>query len=72
MFVENKSAQKFIVESPTIYGRTGEDTITLLVQWECGASGSLGTAVYTSSWAAAEGAEVHSQQRFHYMGHKGE
>jgi len=48
-----------------------EDTITLLVQWENRESGSLGTAVYTSSWIAPPG-EVHSQQRFFYMGHKGE
>jgi len=47
-----------------------EDTITLLVQWE-NKSGSIGTAVYTSSWIAPK-AEVHSQQRFFYMGHKGE
>lgn len=30
-----------------------------------------GTAVYTSSWAAPK-ADVHSQQRFFYMGQKGE
>ncbi|GBG32876.1 Inositol 2-dehydrogenase [Hondaea fermentalgiana] len=50
---------------------TCEDTITLLVQWENRESGNLGTAVYTSSWIAPPG-EVHSQQRFFYMGHKGE
>lgn len=57
-----------------------EDTITLTVQWENMAqkgggdegvallpSGSLGTAVYTSSWVAAP-SDVHSQQRFFYMG----
>ncbi|KAI8918739.1 hypothetical protein BC831DRAFT_122442 [Entophlyctis helioformis] len=48
-----------------------EDTITLLVQWKNLASGNLGTAVYTSSWVASK-AEVHSQQRFFYLGHKGE
>ncbi|KAJ3078872.1 hypothetical protein HK102_004184, partial [Quaeritorhiza haematococci] len=59
-----------------------EDTITLLVQgtdleiatfyeWENLDSKSLGTAVYTASWVAPK-AEVHSQQRFFYMGHKGE
>jgi len=72
-----------------------EDTITLMVQWE-NESGSLGTSVHTSSWAAPakvdfltlflssfrflvnlyqnsqSQAEVHSQQRFFYMGHKGE
>uniref|UniRef100_A0A7S2RDR0 Gfo/Idh/MocA-like oxidoreductase N-terminal domain-containing protein n=1 Tax=Mucochytrium quahogii TaxID=96639 RepID=A0A7S2RDR0_9STRA len=48
-----------------------EDTITLVVQWENMIDGSLGTAVYTSSWIAPK-AEVHSQQRFFYMGHDGE
>ncbi|KAH6565772.1 hypothetical protein BASA50_003373 [Batrachochytrium salamandrivorans] len=47
------------------------DTITLLVTWENIASGNPGTAVYTASWAAPK-AEVHSQQRFFYTGHKGE
>jgi D-galacturonate reductase len=32
---------------------------------------SSGTAVYTSSWAAPK-SDVHSQQRFFYMGQKGE
>jgi D-galacturonate reductase len=51
-----------------------EDTITLTVQWEnlddaSGIpNGSLGTAVYTSSWIAPP-SDVHSQQRFFYMGH---
>ncbi len=49
-----------------------EDTITLTVQWMNNNSGNLGVAVYTSSWAAPKKAEVHSQQRFNYMGHKGE
>ena len=30
-----------------------------------------GTAIYTASWSAPK-ADVHSQQRFHYMGHDGE
>lgn len=47
-----------------------EDTITLTVLWE-NKSGSTGTGVYTSSWAAPK-ADVHSQQRFFYMGQKGE
>lgn len=34
-------------------------------------SSGRGTAVYTSSWVAPQ-ADVHSQQRFFYMGHKGE
>jgi D-galacturonate reductase len=50
-----------------------EDTITLTVQWENldkkGAAGTTGygTAVYTSSWVAPK-SDVHSQQRFFYMG----
>jgi D-galacturonate reductase len=48
-----------------------EDTITLTVVWENLASGNLGTAVYTSSWIAPPG-DVHSQQRFFYMGQGGE
>ena len=49
-----------------------EDTITLMVQWENKSTGSLGSSVHTSSWAAPSKAEVHSQQRFFYLGHKGE
>jgi len=48
-----------------------EDTITLLVQWENVKSHNLGLAVYTASWVAPT-SDVHTQQRFHYMGHKGE
>ena len=54
-----------------------EDTITLAVQWrnrtEGGgfAGGSLGHATYTSSWVAPK-SDVHSQQRWFYMGHSGE
>ena len=47
-----------------------EDTITLTVQWE-NESGNRGTAIYTSSWIAPK-SDVHSQQRFFYMGHEGE
>eukprot|EP01113_Clastostelium_recurvatum_P048927 TRINITY_DN8992_c0_g1_i2.p1 TRINITY_DN8992_c0_g1~~TRINITY_DN8992_c0_g1_i2.p1 ORF type:complete len:429 (-),score=72.43 TRINITY_DN8992_c0_g1_i2:234-1520(-) len=48
-----------------------EDTITLMVQWQNISTGSLGTALYTSSWIAPT-SDVHSQQRFFYMGHRGE
>ncbi len=48
-----------------------EDTITLTVQWENIDSGNLGTAVYTASWVAPT-SDVHSQQRFFYMGQNGE
>eukprot|EP01126_Amoeba_proteus_P023981 TRINITY_DN2408_c2_g1_i3.p1 TRINITY_DN2408_c2_g1~~TRINITY_DN2408_c2_g1_i3.p1 ORF type:complete len:198 (-),score=36.29 TRINITY_DN2408_c2_g1_i3:94-687(-) len=42
-----------------------------MVQWINNDSGNKGTAVYTASWIAPK-ADVHSQQRFHYMGTKGE
>jgi hypothetical protein len=41
------------------------------VHWENLASGTQGVAVFTSSWIAPK-SDVHSQQRFFYMGHKGE
>jgi len=53
------------------YNINTEDTITLTVQWENIKSGNLGTAVYTASWIAPK-SDVHSQQRFFYMGHDGE
>ena len=56
-----------------VLGIPCEDTITLLVQWEnfLASSSDVGTAVYTSSWIAPK-SDVHSQQRFFYMGQKGE
>ena len=48
-----------------------EDTITLVVEWRNTSSGNLGTGLYTSSWIAPK-SDVHSQQRFFYMGHTGE
>lgn len=65
-------------------GRGGiEDTITLVVAWQNmappaagGASasapdGTSGHAVYMASWAAPT-ADCHTQQGFHYVGHRGE
>eukprot|EP00594_Rhizosolenia_setigera_P003428 CAMPEP_0178943620 /NCGR_PEP_ID=MMETSP0789-20121207/2686_1 /TAXON_ID=3005 /ORGANISM="Rhizosolenia setigera, Strain CCMP 1694" /LENGTH=426 /DNA_ID=CAMNT_0020623231 /DNA_START=118 /DNA_END=1398 /DNA_ORIENTATION=- len=52
-------------------GMDTEDTITLTVTWENFSGSGLGTAIYTSSWVAPK-ADVHSQQRFFYMGQKGE
>ncbi|MCE3016519.1 MAG: Gfo/Idh/MocA family protein [Pirellula sp.] len=52
-------------------GIPAEDTITLMVDWENVATKNRATAIYTSSWIAPK-ADVHSQQRFFYMGHKGE
>ena len=48
-----------------------EDTICLHVTWQNQESQNLGTATYTSSWVAPQ-SDVHSQQRFFYMGHQGE
>jgi len=52
-------------------GLPTEDSITLTVQWQNVESGNLGCAVYTSSWVAPK-SDVHSQQRFFYMGSTGE
>merc|ERR1712083_1137541 len=54
-----------------------EDTITILVDWQNFEDGSVGHGVYTSSWiaptnAGASSADVHSQQRWFYMGQSGE
>jgi D-galacturonate reductase len=48
-----------------------EDAITLAVEWENRAGGNRATAVYAASWIAPK-SDVHSQQRFFYLGHKGE
>jgi D-galacturonate reductase len=52
-------------------GISTKDTITLTVDWENVNSGNKATAIYTFSWIAPK-ADVHSQQRFFYMGHWGE
>lgn len=52
-------------------GIDAEDTITLGVQWENIVSGSVASAFYTASWIAPK-SDVHSQQRFYYLGEKGE
>ncbi|MEA3512142.1 MAG: Gfo/Idh/MocA family oxidoreductase, partial [Campylobacterota bacterium] len=51
--------------------RVVEDTITLTVEWENIKTKSKGCSIHTASWIAPP-ADVHSQQRFFYMGHKGE
>jgi D-galacturonate reductase len=48
-----------------------EDTITIAVDWKNFEDGSVGHGIYTSSWIAPK-ADVHSQQRWFYMGQKGE
>ena len=53
------------------HGLPTEDAITLTVDWRNLTSGNRGTAVYTASWIAPA-SDVHSQQRFFYMGHGGE
>ncbi len=55
----------------TLLDREVEDTITLTIQWENIQSKNLATSIHTASWIAPP-ADVHSQQRFFYMGHKGE
>lgn len=52
-------------------GIDAEDTITLGTQWENIESGALASAYYTASWIAPK-SDVHSQQRFYYLGQKGE
>lgn len=52
-------------------GMDTEDSITLTVQWQNYNDKTLGCGVYTSSWVAPK-SDVHSQQRFFYMGTKGE
>lgn len=52
-------------------GINTEDSITLTVQWENMNDKTLGCAIYTSSWVAPK-SDVHSQQRFFYMGTTGE
>jgi D-galacturonate reductase len=54
------------------YDMHTEDSITLTVQWQnLKDKTCLGCAVYTSSWVAPK-SDVHSQQRFFYMGSGGE
>jgi D-galacturonate reductase len=48
-----------------------EDTVTLATLWQNLADLSRGTAVYSASWIAPP-SDVHSQQRFFYVGHGGE
>jgi len=54
-----------------ILEREVEDTITLTVQWRNLRSGTSATSIHTASWIAPP-SDVHSQQRFFYMGHEGE
>lgn len=55
-----------------------EDTITLLVDFEILSSdgqkstGKNATAIFTASWTAPQGAGVHSEQHFHFVGSHGE
>jgi len=48
-----------------------EDTITIVVDWKNFEDGSVGHGLYTSSWVAPK-SDVHSQQRWFYMGQQGE
>ncbi|SPO19821.1 probable NAD binding Rossmann fold oxidoreductase [Ustilago trichophora] len=56
-----------------------EDTITLLVDFsilnpttQTVETGKRATAVFTASWSAPQGAGVHSEQHFHFVGTSGE
>ncbi|SNX81488.1 probable NAD binding Rossmann fold oxidoreductase [Melanopsichium pennsylvanicum] len=57
-----------------------EDTITLLVDFDIldasnGGNkvyGKRATAIFTASWTAPQGAGVHSEQQFHFVGTRGE
>eukprot|EP01065_Artemidia_motanka_P030841 TRINITY_DN36986_c0_g1_i1.p1 TRINITY_DN36986_c0_g1~~TRINITY_DN36986_c0_g1_i1.p1 ORF type:complete len:445 (+),score=109.13 TRINITY_DN36986_c0_g1_i1:71-1336(+) len=48
-----------------------EDTITVNVSWADTRTGGTGHSVHTSSWVAPP-SDVHSQQRFFYLGTEGE
>jgi D-galacturonate reductase len=52
-------------------GMETEDTITLLVQWRNNEGGAMATSTHSASWAAPK-SDVHTQQRFHYVGQLGE
>lgn len=54
-----------------ILDRPVEDTITLTVTWQNYQTNTTGTSIHTASWIAPP-SDVHSQQRFFYMGHAGE
>jgi len=54
-----------------LIGTDTEDTITISAQWENLQSHNKGVAVYTASWATPK-TDVHSEQNFHYIGHKGQ
>jgi D-galacturonate reductase len=51
--------------------RSVEDTIVLAVDWKDIETGLPGIATYAASWIAPP-ADVHSQQRFFYLGARGE
>lgn len=59
------------VATKRLEGAETEDTITIVVDWHNVEDGSIGHGVYTSSWIAPK-ADVHSQQRWFYMGQRGE
>ncbi|KIY45411.1 NAD(P)-binding protein [Fistulina hepatica ATCC 64428] len=68
-------ASKGIATSPEIgCDPKTEDTITLLVEWQSllHPGTHRGTAVYTASWVAPLRSGVHSDQRWYYMGEKGD
>jgi D-galacturonate reductase len=54
-----------------LIGRKIEDTISLIVKWQNKCSLTEAHSIHTSSWIAPQ-SDVHSQQRFFYLGEKGE
>lgn len=70
---ERVSAEASTGVADAVLGTSGlEDSITLTVRWRNLESGSVGTAVHTATWAAPPGGDAHSQQRFHFMAHRGQ
>eukprot|EP00635_Sarcinochrysidales_sp_CCMP3193_P007847 CAMPEP_0118908554 /NCGR_PEP_ID=MMETSP1166-20130328/11510_1 /TAXON_ID=1104430 /ORGANISM="Chrysoreinhardia sp, Strain CCMP3193" /LENGTH=424 /DNA_ID=CAMNT_0006847949 /DNA_START=13 /DNA_END=1287 /DNA_ORIENTATION=- len=59
------------VATKKLDGVDTEDAITLAVEWRNLKTNTKGHALHTSSWIAAKG-DVHSQQRFFYVGTSGE
>lgn len=55
----------------SLIGTDTEDTIAISTQWENMQSHTKGVAVYTASWGTPK-TDVHSEQNFHYIGHKGQ
>lgn len=64
-------ASKSVGIGKQLIERELEDTISLTVQWQNQRSFTEAHSIHTSSWIAPP-SDVHSQQRFFYMGERGE